>query len=91
MDDQVGLPFAPGSDTSKAAAERMAAKPIKIRRDHERIINVLLSGPKNDKEIQTILGMSGDTERPRRGELVQAGRVIDTGERRDRATLWGLA
>ena len=67
MDNQTSLPFAAGSETSREAAERMAEQPTRIRRDHESILNVLLSGPKTDKEIQAILGMSGDTQRPRRG------------------------
>lgn len=91
MDEQIGLPYAAGSDTSRDAARRMAKQPGKIRRDHQRILNVLLSGPKTDRELQSILEMSGDTERPRRGELVEMGRVYDTGERRERSTLWGIA
>lgn len=91
MNEQITLPYAPGSDTSKAAAVRMAAQPGKIRADHRRILNVLLAGPLTDKEIQRILDMPGDTERPRRGELVAMGRVVDTGERRDRSAVWGLA
>lgn len=89
--DQIGLPYATGSDTSKAAAERMAAKPHRIRADHRRILNVLLAHPLTDREIQRILDMPGDTERPRRGELVAMGLVVDTGERRERSALWGLA
>lgn len=91
MDNQTSLPFAAGSETSREAAERMAEQPTRIRRDHESILNVLLSGPKTDKEIQSILGMSGDTQRPRRGELVAMGRVVNTGQRRERSTLWGIA
>ena len=91
MDNQTSLPFAAGSETSREAAERMAEQPTRIRRDHESILNVLLSGPKTDKEIQSILNMSGDTQRPRRGELVAMGRVVNTGQRRDRSTLWGIA
>ena len=91
MGECIGLPYAPGSDTSRAAAIRMAVKPARLRADHQRILNVLLSGPKTDREIQSILEMEGSTERPRRGELVEMGRVYDTGERRDRAVLWGLA
>lgn len=91
MDNQTSLPFAAGSETSREAAERMAEQPTRIRRDHESILNVLLSGPKTDKEIQSILNMSGDTQRPRRGELVAMGRVVNTGERRERSTLWGIA
>jgi len=91
MDNQTSLPFAAGSETSREAAERMAEQPTRIRRDHESILNVLLSGPKTDREIQTILGMSGDTQRPRRGELVAMGRVVNTGQRRERSTLWAIA
>ncbi len=91
MDNQTSLPFAAGSETSREAAERMAEQPTRIRRDHESILNVLLSGPKTDKEIQSILNMSGDTQRPRRGELVAMGRVVNTGQRRERSTLWGIA
>ena len=91
MDNQTSLPFAAGSETSREAAERMAEQPARIRRDHESILNVLLSGPKTDKEIQSILNMSGDTQRPRRGELVAMGRVVNTGQRRERSTLWGIA
>jgi hypothetical protein len=91
MDNQTSLPFAAGSETSREAAERMAEQPTRIRRDHESILNVLLSGPKTDREIQTILGMSGDTQRPRRGELVAMGRVVNTGQRRQRSALWALA
>jgi len=88
---QASLPFAAKSETSRDAAERMAAQPNRVRRDHESILNVLLSGPKTDRELQTILNMSGDTERPRRGELVKMGRVRNTGQKRDRSTLWGRA
>ena len=91
MDNQTSLPFAAGSETSREAAERMAEQPTRIRRDHESILNVLLSGPKTDKEIQSILKMSGDTQRPRRGELVAMGRVVNTGQRRERSTLWSIA
>ena len=88
---QASLPFAAKSETSRDAAERMAAQPNRVRRDHESILNVLLSGPKTDRELQTILKMSGDTERPRRGELVKMGRVRNTGQKRARSTLWGRA
>ena len=91
MDNQTSLPFAAGSETSREAAERMAEQPTRIRRDHESILNVLLSGPKTDREIQTILNMSGDTQRPRRGERGAMGRGVNTGQRRERSTLWSIA
>jgi hypothetical protein len=36
-----------------------------------------------DEEIQTMLDMNPSTERPRRGELVKAGKVRDSGNRRE--------
>lgn len=85
------LPFAHGSETSRDAAKRMERKPGRIRRDHERLLNVLCGGGKTDKQMQEILSLSGDTQRPRRGELVAMGRVVDSGERRDRSTVWRIA
>jgi hypothetical protein len=35
-----------------------------------------------DSEIQTALGLSGDTERPRRVALQRRGLVVDSGQRR---------
>jgi len=88
MSETLSLPFAAGSDTSKAAADAMAAKPLRVRRDHERIINVLLSGGKTDNEGIEILGLDGSSYRPRRIELVRMGRVRDSGERRNGSTVW---
>ena len=85
---QSKLPFARNSKTSQRAAREMQSQPAKLRRDHESILNVLLSGPKTDRELQDILNMSGDSERPRRIELVKLGRVVDTGRTRNRSTLW---
>lgn len=39
-----------------------------------------------DEEIQLALSMEGNTERPRRRELVQAGVVADSGARRKTST-----
>lgn len=36
-----------------------------------------------DLEVQRALAMKGDTERPRRGELVKLGLIEDSGERRE--------
>lgn len=46
-----------------------------------------------DDETQEYLGMSGNTERPRRGELVAKGRIVASGRTRPtrsgrRATVW---
>lgn len=91
MTETMTLPFARGSATSEAAAKRMAAKPLRVNGDRERILLALQSKAMTDKELQALLGMAGDTERPRRGELVAMGRVVDTGERRDRSVVWSLA
>ena len=91
IEEELRLPFVAGSDTSLQAARHMGAKPTRVTGDRQRILNVLLSGGKTDAEIQEILGLSGSTERPRRGELVQQGLVVDSGERRDRSSVWALA
>jgi hypothetical protein len=46
-----------------------------------------------DEEMQLALGMNGNTQRPRRCELLEAGLVIDSGLRRPtrngrKATVW---
>ena len=46
-----------------------------------------------DFEIQIALGLDGNTERPRRGELVTVGRIKDSGRKRrtplgGQATVW---
>ena len=88
---ELKLPFVANSDTSLRAARQMGAKPTRVTGDRQRILNVLLSGGKTDAEIQEILGLRGSTERPRRGELVSQGLVVDSGERRNRSSVWALA
>ena len=90
MSETMSLPIAPGSATSEAAAKRLERQPEKIRAHHRSILNILLSGPKTDREIQSILGMEGSTERPRRGELVRMVRVRDSGTRRNGSTVWEI-
>lgn len=68
------------AETSRAAA--VAIKPDKNRL-RELVWNFLNGfGPSTDEEIQRGLSMSGNTERARRGELVDAGRVVNSGETR---------
>ena len=90
MAEELTLPFQRHSKPSLGAARDMARKTPRVKGDRQRIVNVLLSGGKTDAEIQEILGLRGSTQRPRRIELVEMGLVIDTGERRDRSTVWGL-
>ncbi len=57
-------------DLTKAAADRQAVYDY-----------VKAHGSATDEEIQSGLRMSGDTERPRRGELVKSGRLVYSGAR----------
>ena len=93
-----GLPYQKHSRTSILAAGRAAGGAETAR---ERVFQVIAEHPEGvtDIEIQEILGMSGDTERPRRIELLDAGRIQAVGfksvkrpGKRDRvATAWGVA
>lgn len=90
----VVIPAAP-TDTQQAAA-RAASKTARPRR-----VQVLLaiaaagSNGLTDDELVTHLRIGPNTVRPRRGELVEAGLVIDSGVRRasqsgNPATVWIL-
>jgi len=78
----------------EAAADQT---PAKAGGDRLRILQVLERlGPLTDEEIATQTGMGLNTVRPRRGELVKAGRVVAVdalGRTRagKRATRWGMA
>ncbi len=88
----LGVPYQRHSATSRDAAILVSEKPTKIVQDRQKILAMVRrSGPMTDREIQAALEMPGDTERPRRIELVRAGWLIDTGERRDRSTVWGCS
>ena len=74
-------PDAPYSNetTSKAAAVEIESK---VHQDRYRIWSYLCEvGPLTDEAIAHDLRMSPNTVRPRRGELVEMGCVIDAGER----------
>jgi len=93
-----GLPYQRHSRTSILAAGVASGGAETAR---ERVYQVISQHPEGvtDIEIQEILGMSGDTERPRRIELLDAGRIQAVGfksvkrpGKRDRvATAWGVA
>ena len=93
-----GLPYQRHSRTSIMAAGRAVGGAETAR---ERVYQAIAdhSGGITDMEIQELLNMSGDTERPRRIELLDAGRVQAVGlkavkrpGKRDRvATAWGVA
>jgi hypothetical protein len=69
------------SPTSLAAAAGQG----RGKRDADRrlILDLLRRSPSGytDAAIQIQLRMDGNTERPRRGELVRLGLVVDSGER----------
>jgi hypothetical protein len=73
-------PYQPHSETSKAAAGQIETTTGELR---ARVLAHLKAcGGATDEETQDALGMAQNTERPRRVELVRAGRVIDSGETR---------
>lgn len=84
-----------GTATSRAAAGRI--RPAQ-REQHARIVAALRTWPDGltDQQIQDATGLDPSAERPRRGELVAAGTVTDSGRtaatRSGRmATVWALA
>lgn len=99
MSDQMGmfeeaptLPYQPHSGTSKEAAEKM--RPA-ASSDRARILKFLTGklGGMTDEEMQRALKLNPNTQRPRRIELVVAGKVRDSGKTREtasgrKATIW---
>lgn len=76
-----------GTDTSQAAADKQTPK--KTERDRARIVEYLrreAGAGATDEQMQHDLNMPANTQRPRRVELVKAGRVVDTGGRRETST-----
>ncbi len=72
-----------GTDTSIAAAKRQISK---AAADRARILAFLTFMPATDEEIHRSLKMEENTVRPRRGELCDAGKVVDSGKRRKTST-----
>jgi len=62
--------------TSRAAAGRL----LRSGTHRFRVLEFLAWCPATDHEIQTKLRMDPSTQRPRRGELVDAGYVVETGK-----------
>jgi hypothetical protein len=93
MADTMRLPFSEPT-TSKDAAERMGRKPKKVAEDRSKILEFLRQcGERGatDSEMQNFIPMLGNTQRPRRGELVTADMVKKHPTlRRDRSSVWVL-
>lgn len=82
-----------GAPTSKLAALTVAPRTGTQRR---RVLDAIATRPSTDDELQAALRMSGNTERPRRVELVDGGWIRDSGARRPSSTgadsiVWELA
>lgn len=80
------------SETSKSAARAIEPRRNILRKQ---VYDILLATPSGltDEEIQTMTGMEGSTQRPRRVELVESGAVVDSGLTRAtrsgrQATVW---
>lgn len=78
--------------TSRAAAEGVA-----VRTGSQRariVVTIGQMGKATDRQLQTRLGIGPSSERPRRGELVDAGYVMPLNEVREHAgrkwTVWAL-
>lgn len=86
MSTQETMPFVKGSATSRDAAG--AIRPHADTQRARVFECIQTAGPagRTDDEIQKLLDMPGDTERPRRVKLVQDGRIKKAGfERRTSA------
>lgn len=68
-----------GTPTSRAAAKSVEGQ---VEYDRRMILQALQRAKSygaTDDELQELLSMSGNTERPRRGELVKQGLVAHSG------------
>ncbi len=90
----MALPYVAHSEPSREAAADSLPRAC---RDRERVLEAIRAEGDlglTDEELQTMLGLAGNTERPRRRELQQLGLIRDSGRRRSpapgriRATVW---
>jgi hypothetical protein len=75
-------PFQKHSDTSRDAAAKILPAVGTLRRKVLEALQAVGSQGMTDEELQSRLNLTGSTQRPRRIELVAAGLVIDSGQRR---------
>lgn len=75
-------PYQAHSETSRLAALAYASKASTAR---EKVFRTFERSPGGltDEEVQTLLGMSANTQRPRRVELERKGLVCDSGSTRE--------
>jgi hypothetical protein len=88
-------PSARGSVTSAQAADSLG--PATLNAMQRRVLALLEATPDGltDEEMQARLGMNPSTQRPRRGELADAGLIVRDGTRKTKsrrnADVWRLA
>lgn len=92
LEQQAPPPFS-NDTTSREAAESIRQDASVLRELVYRDIRQSGARGRTDEEIQDALGLSGNTERPRRWELAKADRIVESGERRltrsgRRAAVW---
>jgi predicted ArsR family transcriptional regulator len=84
-------PHQPHSETSRDAAQSVAPKTESLR---EQVYNALRCSPMTDEQIAVRLSLNPSTSRPRRVELVKAGRIVEVGKAPTAsgrtAVLWGV-
>lgn len=84
----VTLPYAKGSDTSKAAAKSARWFSEKQgRRIYEHIVKCGPCGA-TDKELERVLGICRQAICARRKGLREAGMIEDSGQRREGCSAW---
>ena len=77
LDTSTSLPYAPGSETSREAAEKAEGT---AEAGRARVLACLVRhGAMTLQQIEDALGWSGNTVRPRRCELEAAGLVVNSG------------
>lgn len=87
------IPYAKGSETSKAAAKAIKPKVYTLRAEVLDFIVSCGAIGATDEQIQLALDLNGSTQRPRRRDLVLKGIVRDSGTKRPTrsgryATVW---
>ena len=84
-------PYQAHSETSLDAAISMSGKTKNLR---ELVFNAIKAMPMTDEELSNLLNLAPNTCRPRRVELVRAGRIVEIGKRPTAsgrsATVWAV-
>jgi hypothetical protein len=89
-------PMAPASNNTTSLAAAKAIQTITPNLREMVYAEIAKPGGRTDEEVAIARNMPGNTVRPRRNELVNAGRVVDSGETRltqsgRRAIVWKSA